>query len=46
MSRIGKKPISIPKGVKIEKKGRTLKATGPQGTLELACHAAIDVAVD
>jgi len=46
MSRIGKKPISIPKGVKIEQKGRTFKVTGPQGSLEVACHAAIDVTVD
>ncbi len=46
MSRIGKKPISIPSGVKIEQTGRTLKATGPQGTLELACHSAIEVKVD
>jgi large subunit ribosomal protein L6 len=46
MSRIGKKPISIPKGVKIEQKGRTLKATGPQGTLELTHHAGIEVTVD
>lgn len=46
MSRIGNKPIEIPKGVKIEQNGRTVKATGPQGSLEMACHAAIAVTVD
>jgi large subunit ribosomal protein L6 len=46
MSRIGNKPIAIPKGVKIEQKGQTLKVTGPQGSLEWACHPTIEVAVD
>ncbi|MBN1360995.1 MAG: 50S ribosomal protein L6 [Sedimentisphaerales bacterium] len=46
MSRIGRKPIAIPQGVKIEQKGRTVKVSGPQGTLELDCHPAINVAVD
>ena len=34
MSRIGKKPIAVPKGVKVEIKGRHVKVTGPKGTLE------------
>jgi large subunit ribosomal protein L6 len=34
MSRVGKDPISIPKGVKIELKGSTIKVTGPKGNLE------------
>lgn len=46
MSRIGKKPIAIPGGVKVEQKGRTLKVTGPKGTLEMECHPKIDVKVD
>jgi large subunit ribosomal protein L6 len=46
MSRIGKKPVSIPTGVKIEQKGLNLKATGPLGTLEMSCHPAIKVQVD
>ncbi len=46
MSRIGKKPISIPQGVKIEQKGRNIKMTGPKGTLELACHPDIPVRID
>jgi len=29
MSRIGKKPITIPQGVKVEMKGQTVKVSGP-----------------
>jgi large subunit ribosomal protein L6 len=46
MSRIGKKPVSIPTGVKIEQKGLNLKATGPLGTLEMSCHSAVKVQID
>lgn len=46
MSRIGKKPIEIPQGVKVEQKGKTVKATGPLGTLQVDCHPLIDVKVD
>jgi len=46
MSRIGKKPIAIPQGVKVEQKGNTVKAAGPLGTLQLDCHPAIDVRID
>ena len=34
MSRIGKQPIPVPKGVKVEIKGLHVKVTGPKGTLE------------
>jgi large subunit ribosomal protein L6 len=33
MSRIGKKPVQITKGVKVEKKGDNITVTGPKGTL-------------
>lgn len=46
MSRIGKKPIAIPQGVKIEQKGSSIKASGPKGTLQVDCLAGIDVKVD
>lgn len=35
MSRIGRKPITIPAGVTVEQDGRHIKVTGPKGTLEL-----------
>ncbi len=34
MSRIGKMPISLPNGTKVEIKGTHIKVTGPKGTLE------------
>lgn len=33
MSRIGKKPIPLKKGVKVEKQGDVISVTGPKGTL-------------
>ena len=46
MSRIGKKAIALPSGVKVEQKGRAFKITGPKGTLELDTHPEIDVKVE
>lgn len=46
MSRIGKKPIEIPDGVKVEQKGSTLKISGPKGALDMDCHPEIQVKVD
>jgi large subunit ribosomal protein L6 len=34
MSRIGKKPIELPKGVKVEINGCNVKVTGPKGNME------------
>lgn len=34
MSRIGKKPVMIPKGVTIDQKGTSVKVKGPKGELE------------
>jgi len=46
MSRIGKKPINIPGGVKVELKGLHVKVTGPLGELQMDCHPRIKVKVD
>ena len=46
MSRIGKKPIAVPQGVKVEQKGCSVKVSGPKGTLELRCHRGIKVKID
>jgi large subunit ribosomal protein L6 len=46
MSRIGKKPISIPAGVKVEISGQTIKAAGPKGNLEIRCHPKINIRLD
>ena len=46
MSRIGKKPIDIPGGLKVEQKGRCIKVTGPLGELQMDCHPRIKVKID
>jgi large subunit ribosomal protein L6 len=38
MSRIGKKPVSIPSGVTAGIEGQTIKVKGPKGALQLALH--------
>lgn len=45
MSRIGKLPIPIPSGVKIEQQGGTIKVTGPKGALEQELASCIDIQV-
>ena len=45
MSRIGKKLIEIPSGVKVEVKGQHVKVTGPLGNLEMDIHPMIKVKV-
>jgi large subunit ribosomal protein L6 len=46
MSRIGKKPIAFPKGVKIALNGRTVSFEGPKGKLSLEHHPAAVVKID
>ncbi len=46
MSRIGKKPIVIPAGVKISRDNEKIKAEGPKGALSLAVPSDIAVTVE
>ena len=46
MSRIGKTPVKIPKGVTVTAKGQTLSVKGPQGTLDFEVPAAIQFKVE
>ncbi len=46
MSRIGKKPIAIPAGVKVSLAGETVSVQGPKGQLSRTIPAAVDVAVE
>ncbi len=46
MSRIGKKPIVIPDGVKVELKGRSVKVSGSLGQLQMDCHPRIKIKID
>lgn len=46
MSRIGKKPVIIPDGVKLEQSGQSIKVSGPLGSLQMLCHPRIKVKLD
>jgi large subunit ribosomal protein L6 len=46
MSRIGKLPISIPKGVSVSVSGHAVTVKGPKGELHRTMHPEIGVAVD
>ena len=46
MSRIGKLPVQILKGVKVEQANGTLKVKGPKGELTLEVHRDLKVVVD
>jgi len=46
MSRIGRKPITVPAGVNVELNGQNVKVTGPKGTLELTLLPGISIEQD
>jgi len=46
MSRIGKMPVEVPKGVDVTLKDRTFSVKGPKGNLSLEVHSEIEVKVD
>lgn len=43
MSRIGKLPVELPEGVKVELAGRTIKVTGPRGELKFSFSRLVSV---
>ena len=46
MSRIGKKPISVPQGVKVALDGATVRAEGPKGKLSQAIPSGLSVTME
>lgn len=46
MSRIGKKPITIPSGVKVGVSGKTVTVEGPKGRLSITIRPEVSVEVD
>ncbi|MEE8142724.1 MAG: 50S ribosomal protein L6 [Planctomycetota bacterium] len=46
MSRIGKKPVEVPAGVKVDLIGRTITVSGPKGKLSWEYHRKVEVKVD
>ena len=45
MSRIGKKPVILPSGVKAELNGSSLSVSGPKGVLQIEIHPKVKVNV-
>jgi large subunit ribosomal protein L6 len=45
MSRIGKKPVAVPKGVTLDLQGNTVSVKGPKGELRRTLHPEMQVAV-
>ena len=43
MSRIGKLPIVVPKGIKVKVDGASLHVEGPKGKLDLAVDSAVTI---
>ncbi|MBK1877862.1 50S ribosomal protein L6 [Pelagicoccus mobilis] len=46
MSRIGKLPVAIPDGVKVDVNGTTVKVEGPKGKLEKTFNKAVAITVE
>ena len=46
MSRIGKKLITLPQGVKVSCSNQLIKVDGPKGSLERAVHSSMNVVVE
>ncbi len=45
MSRVGKMPVQLPKGVEVKVEGRTIRVKGPKGQLTHHIHDSMDVTV-
>ena len=46
MSRVGKKPVTVPSGVTANVEGQTVKVKGPKGQLQVVVHDDVSVALD
>jgi large subunit ribosomal protein L6 len=46
MSRIGRKPVVVPKGVTLQVEGNTVAVKGPRGELRRALHPDMTIALD
>jgi large subunit ribosomal protein L6 len=46
MSRIGRKPVTVPKGVTLQVEGNAVAVKGPKGELRRSLHPEMQIAVD
>jgi large subunit ribosomal protein L6 len=46
MSRVGKKPVALPKGVECQVKADAITVKGPKGSLSIAAPSGVDIAIN
>ena len=46
MSRIGKRPVTLPKGVTLELQGQVVEVKGPKGELRRSLHPEMQLALN
>lgn len=46
MSRIGKKPVAVPSGVKVDVSGRRISIEGTKGKLDFECRPEVEITYD
>ena len=46
MSRIGRKPVTVPKGVTLQLEGNSVAVKGPRGELRRSLHPDMQIALD
>ena len=46
MSRIGKMPVALPKGVEVKQANGTLNVKGPKGSLDFSAHPDMSIVLD
>ncbi len=46
MSRVGRKPITVPEGVTVKLEGTTMTVTGPRGTLRRDLHPEMQIGIE
>ena len=46
MSRLGKKPVSVPSGVKVNIDGQTIKVEGPKGKLDFTAQPGVEMKLE
>ena len=46
MSRLGKKPVTVPSGVKVSVDGQTIKVEGPKGKLDFTAQPGVEMKVE
>jgi large subunit ribosomal protein L6 len=46
MSRVGKRPVIVEKGIEIDLRGNALTVKGPKGSMSIECHSEVEVSTE